>query len=42
MDGVPFKFLKQVLGFVTHIFNTILTTSIFPAGWKASKIVPNA
>jgi hypothetical protein len=43
LDGVPLKFpkliLPQVLGIVTHIFNTILTTSIYPAGWKTSKIM---
>jgi hypothetical protein len=39
LGGVPLKFLKlilpQVLGILTHIFNTILTTSI-------SKIIPIA
>jgi hypothetical protein len=43
---VPLKFLKlilpQVLGILTHIFNTILTTSIYPAAWKISKIIPIA
>jgi hypothetical protein len=27
------------LGIVTHIVNTILTISIYPAGWKTSKIM---
>jgi hypothetical protein len=44
LDGVSLKFLKlilpQVLGIVTHIFSTILTTYIYPAAWKASKIMP--
>jgi hypothetical protein len=35
LNGVPFKLLKlillPVLGIVTHIFNTILTISIYPA-----------
>jgi hypothetical protein len=39
---VQLKFLKlilpQVLGIVTHIFNTILTISIYPTGWKTSSI----
>jgi hypothetical protein len=37
LDVVP-----QVLGIVTHIFNSILTTSIHPAAWKTSKIMPIA
>jgi hypothetical protein len=33
LDGVPLKLIPpQVLGIVTHIFNTIMTTSIYPAG----------
>jgi hypothetical protein len=44
LDGVLLKFLKlilpQVLGIVTHIFNAILTISIYPAGWKTTKIMP--
>jgi hypothetical protein len=46
LDGVPLKLLKlilpQILDVVTHIFNTILTTSIYPATWKTSKIMPLA
>jgi hypothetical protein len=46
LDGVPLEFLKlilsQVSGIVTHIFNTILTTSIYPAAWKTTKIMPIA
>jgi hypothetical protein len=34
--------LPQVLPYITHIFNTILTTSKFPMAWKISKIVPIA
>jgi hypothetical protein len=43
---VLLKFLKltlpQVLSIVTHIFNIILTTFLYPAGWKTSKIIPIA
>jgi hypothetical protein len=43
MDGVPIKCLRillpQVLPYITHIFNTILTTSKFPMAWKISNIV---
>jgi hypothetical protein len=46
MDGVPIRFLKiilpYILPYVTHIFNTVLTTSTFPATWKISKITPLA
>jgi hypothetical protein len=46
LDGVPLKFLKrilpQILTVVTYIFNTILTTSVSPAAWKTSKIMPIA
>jgi Reverse transcriptase (RNA-dependent DNA polymerase) len=46
LDGVPLKFLKlilpQILGIVTHIFNTILTSSVYPATWKVSKVIPIA
>jgi hypothetical protein len=35
INGMPLKFLElifpQVLGVLTYIFNTILTTSIYPA-----------
>lgn len=44
MDGLNPKFLKlllpRCLPFFTHIFNTILTKSYFPASWKYSKIIP--
>jgi hypothetical protein len=46
LDGVPLKFFKiilpQILTVVIHIFNTILTTSVYPAAWKTSKIMPIA
>jgi hypothetical protein len=34
--------LSLFLGIITHIFNTILTPSIYPAGWKTSIIMPVA
>jgi Reverse transcriptase (RNA-dependent DNA polymerase) len=46
MDGIPVKFIKillpLILPYITHIFNTILTTSKFPETWKTSKIMPIA
>jgi hypothetical protein len=46
IDGVPIKFLRillpQVLPYITHVFNTILTTFKFPMAWRTSKIVPQA
>jgi hypothetical protein len=45
-DGVPIKFLRiiltHILPYVTHIFNSILTTSSFPMTWKLSKVMPVA
>lgn len=32
--------LPRILPFVTHVFNTIITTSHFPSNWKKSKIIP--
>jgi hypothetical protein len=44
LDGVSLKFVKLLLPAITpcitHIFNTIFTTSIFPKVWKISKILP--
>jgi Reverse transcriptase (RNA-dependent DNA polymerase) len=46
MDEVPMKFLRillpYILPYITHIFNTVLTTSCFPRTWKVSKILPLA
>jgi hypothetical protein len=46
MDDVPIRFLKMILphiiSIITHIFNTILMTSRYPAAWKISKITPIA
>lgn len=44
LDGISLKFLKLLLPAITpcitHIFNTILTTSTFPKAWKVSKVLP--
>lgn len=44
LDGTDPMFLKPLLPLllphVTHIFNHVLTTSIFPNSWKRAKIVP--
>lgn len=43
-DGIHPHFIKMILPYIlpalTHIFNTIITTSIFPVSWKAAKIIP--
>jgi hypothetical protein len=45
-DGVSLKLLKlilpQILTVVTYIFIIILTTSVYSAAWKTSKIMPIA
>ena len=45
-DCIHMKFVKLILPFVlstiTHIFNHVLTTNIFPAMWKIAQIVPVA
>lgn len=44
IDGIHPTFFKlllpSILPFVTHIFNTILTTSIYPQRWKQAKVLP--
>ena len=44
VDGINPSFLNviipKLLLFVTHLFNTILTRSVYPDGWKQSKIIP--
>jgi len=44
LDDISLRFLKLLLPaitpYITHIFNTILTTSIFPDVWKVSKVLP--
>lgn len=44
LDNIPLKFLKIILPFVLpfleHLFNTIISTSKFPAQWKRVKVIP--
>jgi Reverse transcriptase (RNA-dependent DNA polymerase) len=46
LDGISLRFVKMILPSIlpciTHIFNTVLTTSTFPNTWKISKIIPIA
>lgn len=43
-DNLHPKFIRVILPFVlpyiTHLFNTIITTSYFPEKWKHAKIIP--
>lgn len=43
-DQISPKFIKHILPlilpYICHIFNTILTSSKFPASWKMSKVIP--
>lgn len=43
-DGLSVKFLKlifpTIVRYLTHIFNTILTTSSYPNIWKSARVVP--
>jgi hypothetical protein len=45
-EAVPIKFLKiifpHILPHVTHVFNTVIMSSCYPAPWKLSKIMPVA
>lgn len=45
-DGVSPKFLHiilpHILPVITHIFNSIITTSYFPACWKCARVIPLA
>ena len=44
VDDLNPTFLKTilhiVLPYITHIFNTVLTTSVFPDIWQKSKVIP--
>ena len=44
LDKIPMKFLKAICPIlidpITHLFNSIVTTSVFPEAWKKSKIIP--
>lgn len=43
-DGMSPRFLKiilpHILCYINHIFNTILTTSIYPSSWKCARVIP--
>lgn len=43
-DGIHPKFIKLIVTYtlphITHLFNTIVTTSTFPSAWKHAKIIP--
>lgn len=44
LDDIHPRFIKIILPwiipFLMHLFNTIITTSTFPVGWKLAKIIP--
>lgn len=44
IDGINPKFLRlavpKLLPYISHIFNTALTKSVFPEDWKMSKVIP--
>lgn len=44
LDGLCPRFIKlllpNLLQYITHIFNTILTTSQYPNTWKYAKVIP--
>lgn len=43
-DNVDPKFVKllmpQILPYITHLFNSIIISSVFPSQWRHSKIIP--
>lgn len=43
-DGLCPRFIKillpKLLQYITHVFNTILTTSHYPSCWKYAKVIP--
>lgn len=44
LDGIDPKFLKiilaKVLPYISYLFNSVLTKSVFPNAWKTAKILP--
>lgn len=44
LDNIPIRFinlmLPLILPIVKHLFNTIITTCIFPRDWKKIKVIP--
>lgn len=43
-DGLCPRFIKillpNLLHYITYVFNTILTTSLYPSSWKYAKVIP--
>lgn len=43
-DEIPIKFIKMLLPFLLpyllYIFNSVLTTSVYPSTWKIAKVIP--
>lgn len=43
-DNIPPRFIKlllpHIVQYITHIYNTILTSSCFPSIWKIAKVIP--
>lgn len=43
-DNIPPRFIKlilpYILPYITHLYNTVLTSSNFPASWKSAKVIP--
>jgi hypothetical protein len=39
LDGIPLKLMPVILPCITHIYNTFLTTSLFPKSGKISKAI---
>lgn len=44
VDNIDPRFVRillpHILPYITHLFNSIITSSIFPTFWKLSKIIP--
>lgn len=44
LDDMFVRFVKMILSpflpYIMHIYNTVLTKSIFPLKWKLAKIIP--
>lgn len=41
-DSMSIKFLKILLPYITHLFNSIITFSVFPTDRKFIKVIPIA
>ncbi|XP_075163075.1 uncharacterized protein LOC142235700 [Haematobia irritans] len=44
VDGIPIKFIRiilpYILRYILYLFNTIVTTSVYPMAWKLARVVP--